>query len=370
MGAYCLLSILGCGSPQIPQDKFARKLDSLNQKIREVKQKKINLILSRFASQGRFNANVLILEKGKEFLKRSYGMADFRTKKPLTAQTAFYIGSLSQSFTAVAALKLIAKGKVKLDAPLTQFYESFPYSEITLRHLLTHTSGLPDYIDTFSVNAEGMFTYANNQNVVAWILDESPELSFVSGTNWELSHTNYVLLANIIEKITKEPFAEYLKNQIFKPLGLKNTFLSAEKENNQARAFGFLPDNETLADENPLDRIYGDRGIYSSVEDLQKWDEILTTQSILPKILFELMFNPVELYNGGTYPYGMGWYLQPHRQKSYVQSHWLGFKSAMYRLQSDGYTVIILCNNQSPVFSELVQMIEQVLLGLTYKISA
>ncbi|NJO03165.1 MAG: beta-lactamase family protein [Bacteroidia bacterium] len=223
---------------------------------------KIDLILSRLHDKGLFNGNVLVATNGKILLKKSYGVADFRDQTPLQLQSVFRIASVSKQFTAMAVMILRQEGKLLYDDPLRKFFPDFPYPSVQIRHLLSHTSGLPDYISQFYTHTPEMMTYASNQNVVDWIMGDQPPLHFPPGSQWAYSNTNYVLLAELVAKLSRHAFPDFLRAHIFDPLEMENTFLFKYSEalNVPHRVYGFYPDNQTLYDDNFLNKILGDGG--------------------------------------------------------------------------------------------------------------
>ena len=338
------------------EEKLSQKLDSLIIEMRGIKYKKLTLIFDRLHQKGLFNGNVLVSMQGKILFKKNYGFADFRNNKKLTDDSSFRIASLNMQFTAMAILILAEKKKLKLEDTLQKFYPGLNYPPITIHQLLTHTSGL--------------FTYANNQNVISWILNDSPSLEFLPGTSWGYSNTGYVFLAEIIEKITKRSFSEFLDKNIFQPLDMKNTFLMdyALEKKIPNKVYGFYSDNITLNDDNFLDRIYGNGGMYASINDLYKWDQALYTEKLVKKETLHKAFTPVDLYNGVTYDYGYGWHLKENDQGMYHLGAWLGFRSAIMRIPRDKNTIIILSNNMNPVFNEIVEMVYNIMYNKPYKI--
>lgn len=369
--AILMLFSFACNTKkQSKENTLETKIDSVRQKMREVKKEKLDLIISRLHKKDIFNGVVLVIEKGNVLLKKSYGYADFRNQTKLTENSAFRICSITKQFTTTALLTLFEKGKCKLDDKVQAYLTQFPFENITIRHLLTHTSGLPDYIDAF-YNTQGQIsTYANNQNVISWVLNDTLKTKFVAGTNWDYSNTNYVLLAELIKNISGKPFAQYVEETILKPLEMTNTVIPdyfADKPIPN-RVIGFSNDKETLADESFLDKIQGDGGMYASLNDLEKWDKALYTEKIIKQTTLDLALKPVELSDGSNYNYGFGWHIKPDGKTFFHLGSWLGFRSAILRIPQDQNTIIVLSNNTSPKFDEIVEMIYNILYSQPYQI--
>ncbi len=352
-----------------PDRLLEKKLDSLRIQQREIKQAKIDLVLSQVQKKKLFNGNVLILEKGTTLLKKSYGLADLRNNTPLTAQSTFRIGAISKSFTAMAVLILVQKNKLSLEDSLYKFYPAVPYPNITIRQLLTHTSGIPDYLSYFYTQSNELMTYARNRNVIAWLENEQVDSNFLPATAWEYSYTNYVLLAGIVEKISQQPFRQFLAKMICEPLGLKNTFLPKYYEDfkHPNKVVGFQNDQKTLFDDNFLNKIYGSNGIYASAEDLMLWNLAWHNQALVTEAVLQEAFHPVKLQNGEAKPYGFSWHIRPAQEGFYQIGSWLGFKSILLYQPASQTTLILLSNNDCPVFEELVEIIQKILKGERFK---
>ncbi len=360
--AFSIQYFLPKGKPNALIDK---KLDSLYTQQRAIKQEKIDLVLSHLQKKNLFNGNVLISEQGTILLKKSYGLADFRTKTLLTPQSTFRIGAISKSFTAMAVLILVQKNKLSLEDSLYRFYPAVPYPNVTIRQLLTHTSGIPDYLSYFYTQSSELMTYARNRNVIAWLENEQLPPNFASANAWEYSYTNYVLLAGIVEKISQQPFRQFLMKEIFQPLGLKNTFLPKYHETfeHPNRVVGFQNDKKTLFDDNFLNKIYGSNGIYASAEDLMLWNLAWHNQALVTEAVLQEAFRPVKLQSGAAQPYGFSWHIQPAQEGFYQVGSWLGFKGILLYQPASQTVLILLSNNDCPVFEELVGILQKILKG-------
>lgn len=370
-GFFILLVIfMGCSNPpQSPESQIDQKVNELKSELLKIRRQKLELILDRLHEKNLFNGVILIVSQGQELLSKSYGYADFRSKRPLQAQSGFRIGALTKSFTAVALMQLVEQGALSLEDSIQQFVPELSYPPITLYQLLNHTSGLPDYLDTFYLNESEMLDYTRNQDVISWLQQDDPPLTFLPGLKWGYSHTNYVLLAEVIEEVSQMSLGAYFEKNIFQPLAMKNTTLPAYREDPKIaeRVYGFRTDNEQLYDDSFLNTIYGDRGLYATLEDLYIWDQAFNSDKIISPASVEKIFEPALLADGQTYPYGFGWHIKADGNTVYHYGGWLGFRAALLRNPRQKNTIIALSNNLNPAFQEIVEMIDDIINNRPYK---
>lgn len=352
-----------------PQQDLEQKLDSIRVEQREIKRAQIDLLLSQVQKKKLFNGNVLIIEKGEQILKKSYGMIDFEQKKPLTSGSIFRIGAISKSFTAMSILILVNRKKLSLEDSLYKFYPEMAYPKITIHELLTHTSGLPDYLSYFYTYDSELMTYARNRDIIAWLENEQIPLSFEPGSSWQYSHSNYVVLAGIIEKVSKKTFPVFLQKEVLQPLGLEHTYLPEYHQDfkSENRVFGFQTDTKNKFDDNFLNYVYGGDGIYSNTDDLLLWVNAWHQNKLVSKKILQKAFQPTKLNNGLAYPYGFAWHLRQETEEIYHLGTWLGFKSIVLHQPKTETTLIILSNNSCPVFEELVEIIQKIMQGRRFR---
>lgn len=344
-------------------------LQACGQKTKnEVKDKRVAQLDSFFTkayNDGKFNGNVLIAEKGEVLYQKSFGKADRKQNKDLDAESVFELASVSKQFTAMGVMLLVQQGKLKYEDSLRKFFPELPYYNITVKHLLQHTSGLPDYM------AELMKSWdetkiANNNDVIAILAKNKPAVAFAPGAKWEYSNTGYALLASIIEKASGKTFPDYLQENIFVPLDMKSTQVFCrryEKRSLGNYAYGYvmkpgtndyyLPDSlpEVASMVYCLDGIQGDGTVNSTTGDLLKWDRALYTEKLLPKAALEQAFTPGVLNNGDSTAYGYGWAVTNNKQFGNIVNHsggWPGYVTFIERHISNDKTIIILQNNGLP----------------------
>ncbi|MBD1397694.1 beta-lactamase family protein [Pontibacter sp. JH31] len=295
-----------------------------------------------------FNGTVLVTKYDQIVYKGAFGYADFRSKDTLTTQSIFQLASVSKQFTAVAIMMLKEQGKLQYDDSLQVYFPDFPYKGITIRQLLTHRSGLPNYTyfsDEFWPDRK---VNLSNDDVLNMMVAHRPNMYYQPNRTFSYSNTGYALLASVVEKTSGMSFAEYLKTQIFEPLKMTNTYLfSNELVEQTAKVVSGhiggrrkrLPDYQ--------DSVLGDKGIYSTVEDLYKWDQALYTQKLVKRETLEEAFLPTGKLNQKTESYGFGFRLKQVESGDTVIYHgglWHGFNTYFLRNPKDHSTIIVLSN--------------------------
>lgn len=325
-------------------------------------------LINKFASAKHkfhnFNGNVLVAEKGKIIYQKSFGYADFKRKIPLTQKSVFNIASISKQFTAAAVMLLVERGLLSLEDPLAKYFPEIPYEGITLRQMLTHTSGLPE-------QNELMFKHwssdvpVTNRDMVEYLVKYKPEAVFKPGDNFKYCNTNYSLLAMIIEKVTKQNFQDFVMKHIFEPLQLKQTrFLNEAAGNYKTIAYqteNYIADTEGKEFLRPQDipsyknaialsGLVGAGNIYSTASDLLKWQESLKTEKILKKQSLSEMQSPqVQANVDGSDAYGYGLAIKSIYGDTRVFHYGgiLGYWNSLQHFQKTERTIIVLTNNES-----------------------
>lgn len=291
--------------------------------------------------------SVLVIHKGKTIFAKGYGLADLESKTPITSNTNFRLASVSKQFTALCVLKLAEQRKLKLDERLTDFFAEFPaYGKaITVKHLLTHTSGLLDYEDLIP---EGTTIPVLDQDVLR-ILMQQDKTYFTPGAQYRYSNTAYALLALIVEVRSGQTFARYLNENIFAPLKMTNSLAyEAGLSVVPNRAFGHTLTTNfwQRTDQSLTSSVLGDGGIYSSVADLAKWDAALYKHKLASECTLRAAFTPHTPTDRPGRSYGFGWYLTEHRgvKQIYHSGESRGFRTRLARFPEKKFTVIILAN--------------------------
>ncbi|MBL7768491.1 MAG: serine hydrolase [Flavipsychrobacter sp.] len=323
-----------------------------NQLLAQVQ--KIDSALTALYQSGRFNGVVLYAEHGKPILSKTYGVADFQTGKPLSISSPFNLASVTKQFICAGILILYDRGLLKLDDPAKKHLPALPYPEVTIRQLMTHTSGLPEYFDLFN-NNRGNADTLTNELLLELLAQYRPPTQFAAGSSWSYCNTNYVLLASIIEKVSGQRMEEFFKKEIIRPLGLKNTYIfrlpDTVNDPNQVKGFREENGQRRLNDLTFWDGVVGDGNLFSSAEDLLKWEQQLYKSKIIKPATLAMAFQPVPLNIPGrdsSYPYGFGWGIdKPGEQYSHTGG-WTGFVNIIMRDVKKKRTLILLSSGSNP----------------------
>jgi len=314
----------------------------------------------------RFNGSVLLARDGEIILSRSFGFADFRNHTPLQPDTPFQLASISKTFTAAATLILHHEGLIDIDDRVDKHIPEFPWDNITVRHLLNHTSGIQNYMWLVERywNQEHK---PNNEDMLQLFVEHPRHLDFWPGTRFAYSNTGYGFLGLLIERVSGKSFSEFLHERIFEPLDMQNSFVydpNRPEIMTTNRAFGFRPWRHThlIIPDVRHDGVTGDKGIYASIFDLYTWDQAMKNGKILPEELWEKAFEYTTLRNGRQVRYGMGWRIQ-NFMDSHVVHHpgrWNGFRTSMKRFVEKDATLILL-NNTNRNITHLVESLQNIL---------
>jgi CubicO group peptidase (beta-lactamase class C family) len=310
-------------------------------------------------------AAVLVVRNGEPVFRRGYGVTDLRKLHPIDAQTNFRLASFTKQFTAACIMLLVHDGKLHYDDHLTDIFPEFPaYGKaITVRNLLNHTSGLPDYEDLlmkqYPDTPEEKVPQIHDAGVLK-LLEQQTSGKFTPGSKWEYSNSGYAVLAMIVEKISGKSFGQFLQERIFTPLKMTNT-LAYEKGKNEVphRAYGHSKDGQSEkegwreTDQSPTSAVLGDGGIYSSLDDLAHWDRALREHTLLTEAEMRPALTPVRPTDGAprfddgpALSYGFGWFLDPYQGHNRMShdGNTIGFRTTIQRFPDDQLTIIVLAN--------------------------
>jgi CubicO group peptidase (beta-lactamase class C family) len=292
-----------------------------------------------------FNGVILIAKNGSVIYEKYVGKIDLRKKDTLTDSTSLHIASASKPFTSIATLRLIEEKKIFLNDTLNKFFPGFPYPGITIKMLLNHRSGLPNYLYFISNSKWDKKKYATNQDMLNIMYSDKPDKTFSPDKRFSYCNTNYVLLAMIIEKVTGKTFPDYMQEKYFSPLQMKHTYVFSLKDTlTSTPSFTY---NGTYWEFDCLDGTYGDKNVYTTPQDLLKWDQALYTNQILSPPMMDSAIAAYSFEKPSVHNYGLGWRLQllPNGKKVvYHFGKWHGFNAAYARLMDEKVTIIILGN--------------------------
>ena len=309
-------------------------------------------------------AAVIVIKNGKVLFKKAYGAANLETKSQATSGTNYRLASMTKQFTAMAIMILAERKKLSYESHLTDLLPGFPeYAKaITIRHLLNHTSGLIEYGE---VMPKDRVEPLSDQDVLE-LMKLQDHTYFAPGSKFRYSNTGYTLLAVIVEQISGVPFATFLRKNIFQPLGMNHTtFYAREDDSDKRRAYGYSKEGNAFVrtDWSLTTSIKGDGSVYSSLDDLYKWDQALYTSRLVSRKSIARAFAPAVAVDETT-SYGFGWFVE-HKRGARVVWHGgntLGFTAAIQRFPDKKFTVIVLTNRNRAQLAEIVDKIEDLYL--------
>jgi CubicO group peptidase (beta-lactamase class C family) len=322
--------------------------------------KQVDTLLKGLIAEREPGAAVLVAKEGRAVYHSSRGVADVQAMRPIDFRTSFRLASVTKQFTAAAVMLLVRDGKLRYEDLLTDLFPDFPeYGRaITIRNLLNHTSGMPDFeelmpaagrsvpVEDIQIQDAGVLDLLKRQKA-GW---------FGPGSRWRYSNSSYILLGLIVEKVSGRSFPSFLQKRIFTPLNMINTLAYVPGMNKVPnRAFGYGKENGRwiVTDQSPTSATLGDGGIYSSLADLLQWDEALRRHSLLSEAEMRPALTPVRVPSKGpTGPdgapaeYGFGWFLNGWKGhgRMWHYGETIGFRTAIQRFTDDGLTIVVLCN--------------------------
>ncbi len=354
-----IIFLLGCSSaPSGPKDK------------------QVETLMTNLISAQEPGAAVLVVRGGRVVHKSCYGLADIRTGQPVHPTTNFRLASLTKQFTAAAIMILVREGKLNYEQTLGQLFPDFPdYGRsVTIRNLLHHTSGLPDYESLLPPADPGRSIeeqQVSDYQVLEFLKREKGG-KFVPGTEWAYSNSGYVVLGLIVEKVSGFPLSRFMEEKIFRPAGMMTTVLYERGLNRVLeRAFGHSKKDGrwVIEDQSLTSATRGDGGLYSSLEDLSRWDKALRENLILKENELELALTPVAVAGKGPLTpdgkptgYGFGWFVSSWRGQplAWHYGETAGFRTAIYRFYDSGLTVVVLANREDIDSSSLALKLAEI----------
>lgn len=334
-GLLCILLLFACQSAVETNQEKEHRFSGLITKM------------DTYLADIGFNGTLLMAEKGAVIYQTARGVQDVSTGEQLEIETSFYLASVAKQMTAMTLLMLAEAGTLSIEDPLSDFFPELPYADsIQIRHLLTHTSGIPDYY-TMGKFHDGM----TNAEVVQALL-EQPQLDFAPGSAFSYSNSAYVLLSMITAKASGMSYREFVQQRIFDPLEMTQSVVFDETQPEiPNRAVGFTAEGE-VADYDAYTT--GGGGIFSTVGDVLKWERALYTEKLIPQDLMRQAYMPVSLSNGEVSYYGYGWRLVEGMPERVLHTGGLaGFRTILLRDMETEWMLIILTNNTNENLEEL-----------------
>ncbi len=340
----------------------------IHQIYAEKKSKELDSVFSKYNKLGIFNGTVIYGEHGREIFKKAYGYADFKNKEPLTTSSSFQLASVSKMFTATAIMILKERGKLNYDDSITTYIPEFPFIKVTIRHLLNHRSGLSNYM-YLADQKWNVEKSIDNEEVIDLFTVHKPECYFQPDKGFQYNNTNYALLASVVERISGDPFDRFVKENIFDPLEMDHSFvycLNIDSLVGGEVPVG-VPGYQTRSgryvklENNYLNGVVGDKGVYSTVEDLFKFSRALDSGTLLKSSALE------EAFTGGSPDsqrrkdnYGFGWRIRKDMDSTvYHFGWWKGFRTYFIRDMKNEKVLIVLSNTTKGFPSDVLWNIIQ-----------
>ncbi len=345
---------------RFPVDSLFIDLDKI---AMDEKGKIIDSVFTQLYAKGGFNGTVLYGEKGRLVFKKAYGYDEFKTKKRLTTGSAFQLASVSKMFTAMAIMILKEEGLLEYDDSVRQYIPELPYSGVTIRHLLNHRSGIPDYMH-FADHHWNTDLPITNENIIRVMAEHKPPHFFTPGNGFDYCNSNYALLASVVERITGKNFDVFIKEKIFDPLDMHDSFiyhLDAGQEIPPIVPVGVPGHRPGRGMPRPEPDFYqngvmGDKGVYSTVEDLFKWDQALYQEILVSETTLQEAFAPGSpKFSKYIDNYGFGWRLKADRESTvYHYGWWKGFRTYFIRDLQQEKCLIVLTNTTRSLSSSVL----------------
>ena len=335
---------------------------------------------------------VMVRKDGKTIFERGYGVAKLKTGSPIDEHTDFRLASCTKQFTAMSIMLLVHDGKLRYEDHLTDVFPEFPAygNKITIRNLLNHTSGLPDYEELMDrAEAAGATPWTRERQIqaaeVLKLLEAEKSGRFEPGTSWSYSNSGYVVLGSVVEKVAGMPFEDFLRKRIFAPLRMDHTVAFVQgKDHVPHRALGYSREGQGFkdTDQSSTSATLGDGGIYSNLQDLAKWDNALREHTLFSAAEMQPALEPFRLPSGefphwssgpgdtdplGGKPveYGFGWFLSPYKghRRMWHYGDTSGFKTAIEHFPDDKLTIIVLANRTDIDAAALAEQVADIYLN-------
>ena len=303
-------------------------------------------------------AALAVIKNNDVIVSEGFGYANLESKVPVNSKTIFQSGSVGKQFTSAGIMKMVEENLLRLDESILKYISDGPkkWKSITIRHLMTHSSGIPDYTSE-------EFDYSKNYSEEDLVeMASKLDLEFSAGKRWNYSNTGYVLLGVIMSRVAKKPYWEYLDEHIFTPAGMHSIRINTEKDIVPNKAKGYIPSKEGYQHASyvaPITNTTADGSMLLSLEDLLAWNSTVKNKMILKRKSWNLILSPMKLNSGNNYPYGFGWFIEKKNEKT-VHQHggtWQGFTAQIFRFIEDELEVLLLTNARSIAAYELPRKI-------------
>lgn len=327
----------------------------------------VDLWLKKLEKNHKFNGAILISQNEKPLLKSVYGYADFERKRYLDLNHSFRLASVSKQFTAIGILKLLTLQKLSLDEKVENLIKNFPYKEVTIRHLLNQTSGVPDcYMELAEKHKESLGDFLTIQKAKDLVIKYVQKPKSKPGQIYEYSNTNYILLAALIEDMSGQCFEDFMQKEVFMPLKMKNSRvwnLASKNLNFPKKVDDWENDEEDYQKIEPgwIDGVAGDGAVHSSINDMEVWVKFLfgTSQNFINPDLFYQIFQKPRILNGEESHYGFGMVIEDGYY--WHNGSWLGARTYVSHYFNSKIDLVLLNNSSSEVFDKIQNALHEVL---------
>ncbi len=338
----------------------------------------IDSLVTRYYQAGDFSGSVLVAEEGMVLINKEYGYLSLDSTQEINSESVFEIASLSKQFTALLIMILKEEKKLDYEDKIVQYFPNLPYEEITIRNLLTHTSGLSEreFFKWAGQNMDQSKIYTNDF-ILKYLEQERPPLAFEPGENWEYSNVGYFLLPLIIQQTTGKHYIQLLNEKIFNPLEMNSSGIFSQKMKGSEMdnyVFGkvFNPNDSTFISSFGMawsDSIYGGVGILSNTTDLLRWDRALYGNKLIDQEKLQEAFIPYKLPDDNSSQYGFGWYIRENMvinenncgKRLDHNGMWPGYESSIVRYIDDDKTIIVLSSQSPSSKDRLLKEISEIL---------
>ncbi len=376
-----LVVFFGTGSFSNPEDVMdavvaqsrlsEAQRDSIAQMFEQETIEDLDKYLENAERNHRFHGGVLVGKSGRVIFEKAYGSANPADKDTLEVDDVFQLASVSKQFTSVAIMMLKEQGKINFDDSLRTHIPELPdlYDAITIRHLLNHTSGLPEYFYLLEAFREGEVP-ATNDDVIRLMSEKKIWPAFKPGVRFKYRNTNYALLASIVERLSGKSFSQYVKDEMFTPLGMKHTFVYSHADDTTEypeHLAGYQRWRRTYLEipQRRHDGVVGDKNVYSNLKDLLIWDWALQTNQLVSATTMKEATTPAKLKNGNMAPYGFGFRFHRDGRKIdtdviYHPGLWNGFRTNLTHFKKDSITVVVLTHTQNRAKGIITKRVEEI----------
>ncbi len=308
---------------------------------------RLDSLFTELSTFSHFNGSVIVSKDGEVVYQKAFGFADKKNKIPLTDTTMFQLASVSKVITATSVLMLYEKGLIKLDDAYAKYFPEFPYTNVTIKQMLSHRSGLPNYLYFLNDIVCSQTKVLKNADVLRLMVERKPDIYQKPNKKFNYSNTNYALLALLVEKVSQKTFSNFIREEIFLPLGMNHSGTILSNDIFEKAISKPYDERWKAIDCEASDYVVGDKSIFSTPYDLFLFSEALYQNKVLNAETQELAFTPFSREKAMT-NYGFGWRMRdfkdPDKKEIYHNGWWHGYRTSFHRRLHDKVTIVVLSN--------------------------